>query len=320
MIAIQYVVLLTPALLVLTVAGVIYQFARIGHRVQIEDAELGTRKVTKVHEPGKRLRRALTIAAAGFTISAALVITPPGHRGVIYSQSGGVQTTERVEGLSFIVPYFQSAIYMNVRTQVWEADLKLQTKDVQEVEVPLAVNFHADPRLAAELYQSVGRDYADIVIRPAALQIAKAEVGQVIAEAFPQQRDAIAAAVNARLTAELAPRGIVVEFTSIKDAVFQPGFINSVERKVVAAQDAITEANKIQLEENRKQQAIRRAEGEAAAIEKVAAAQAQANRDIAASLDSDLLTWARIQKWGGQLPETFLGDGDPLDLLFNINP
>jgi regulator of protease activity HflC (stomatin/prohibitin superfamily) len=102
--------------------------------------------------------------------------------------------------------------------------------------------------------------------------------------------------------------------------VFQPGFINSVERKVVAAQDAITEANKIQLEENRKQQAIRRAEGEAAAIEKVAAAQAQANRDIAASLSGDLLTWARIQKWGGQLPETFLGDGDPLDLLFNINP
>ena len=150
--------------------------------------------------------RAVGWAAAVLVASTALVVTPPGHRGVVYSQSGGVITAERVEGLSFIIPLVQSAVQIDVRTQKYEVEAFAQTKDLQEITVPIAVNYHVDPRLAAELYQEVGRDYERVVIRPAVLQHAKAAVGQVRAVDFAVQRAQLATDIASTLEAELAPQ------------------------------------------------------------------------------------------------------------------
>ena len=254
----------------------------------------------------------------GLVVYPALVVTPPGHRGVVFSQSGGVQTTERTEGLSFVVPWFQSATQIDVRTQKLQIAAYSQSKDLQEITVPVAVNFHVNPLLAAELYRGVGADYALVLIEPAVLQLAKAEVGLQLAEDFAQHREELADAIRLQLEAQLAPYGIVVEFVAIEDAVFDPDFIAAVKAKVIADQVAQEQARLVAASESKARQVAATATGEAARIRIEAEAQAEANQQIAESLTPDLLVWQRILRWDGVLPETVVGSSSPLDLLLPI--
>jgi len=300
----NYTVLLQPALLIVSTVTVLFYLARAMKR-----------------KSAAPLKAALTVAAVAFTFTAALVVTPPGHRGVIYSQSGGVQTAERVEGLSFVVPYIQSAVQMDVRTQkFFTPEAFSQSSDLQEITVHVAVGYHVDPSLAAELYRDVGRDYDTVLIRPLVNQFVKAEVGQIRAVDFAQERDRIASNIQAALATELVPYGVVVEWVSIEDAIFDPDFIQAIKEKVIADEEADEQRRLVEAERHKKAQVILQAEAAAADIRLRADAQAEANTVVAESLTSDLLIWQRVTGWNGELPETFIGNNDPLDLLFTVNP
>jgi len=299
-----YTVLLQPALLLISTAATVFYLARAIKR-----------------KSAAPFKAAVVIATVAFTFTAALVVTPPGHRGVIYSQSGGVQTSERVEGLSFVIPYIQSAVQMDVRTQkFFTPEAFSQSSDLQEITVHVAVGHHVDPTLAAELYRDVGRGYDIVLIRPLVNQFVKAEVGQIRAVDFAQERDRIASNIQTALATELAPYGIVVEWVSIEDAVFDPDFIQAIKEKVIADEEADEQRRLVEAERHKKAQVILQAEAAAADIRLRADAQAEANTVVAESLTSDLLIWQRVTGWNGELPETFIGNNDPLDLLFTVNP
>ena len=309
----NYTVLLQPALLIVSTVAIVFYLARAMKRRSADP-----------------LKAALIIGTVAFTFTAALVVTPPGHRGVIYSQSGGVQTSERVEGLSFVIPYIQSAVQMDVRTQKWGTvcvsvnacidEAYAQSKDLQEITVHIATGFHVDPRFAAELYRDVGRDYVTVLVRPNAFQEVKAQVGKVVAADFAKEREQLAGDIFDSLAAVLAPYGIVLDFVSIEDAIFDPAFIQAIKEKVIADEEADEQRRLVEAERHKKAQIILQAEAAAADIRLRADAQAEANKVVAESLTSDLLIWQRVIDWDGQLPETFIGNADPLDLLFTVNP
>jgi prohibitin 2 len=298
----EYITLFQPAVLVLTALGAFtYTVLSIKRR----------------HLPN--LAAAGVILLAGLTVTSAVVVTPEGHRGVVYSAVGGVQSSERPVGYSLIVPYFQSAVQMDVRTQKFFTDEAFaQSSDLQEITVHVAVNYHVDPRQAAELFDTVGRGYEEVVIRPAVFQLVKQEVGLVKAVDFATEREELANDIQFQLVQRLDPLGIDVEFVALEDAVFDPDFIKAVKDKVIADQEVEEQLRLVAAAEHRASQAVNTADGEARAIERVAEAQAQANRDIAASLTTDLLLWQRLIQWSGVLPETYLGGSDPLNAIIDL--
>lgn len=308
----EYTVLLQPALLVATAGTVLFLFGRAIKQRSVQP-----------------LKGAMLSAVLGLTLVSSLVVTGPGHRGVIYSQSGGVQDAERVEGLSFIVPYLQSAIQMDVRTQKFFTECDIlgincvnavyaQSLDLQEITVHIAVNYYVDPTQAAELYREVGRSYEEVVVKPAVFQHVKAEVGQIKAVDFARQRQVLAAAIHTELTFALNPFGIYIQAVSIEDAIFDPAFITAVKEKVIADEEAAEQERLVAAEAAKKDQVILQAEAAAAYTLIKATAQAQANDLLSASLTADLLIWRRITDWDGVLPTTFIGGKDPLDLLFTV--
>jgi prohibitin 2 len=258
--------------------------------------------------------------ACGLLLYPSIVVTPPGHRGVIYSSTGGINPTERVEGVSFVIPYAQSAVMINVRTLRYTVDAPSQTSDLQEINVPISVGYHVVPGMAAELYRDVGKGYEGIIISPLVFQLAKAEVGQIRAVDFARQRAALAESITTQLTAALAPYGLVVEWVAVEDAVFDPAFIDAVKNKIIADEKASQEERLVAAAEAQARQVRAKAQGEADRIIIEATAQADANLIIAQSLTVDLLIWQRIIHWNGVLPTTLVGEGAPLDLLFNVGP
>lgn len=236
------------------------------------------------------------VLAAGMVyLSVALV--PAGHRGVVFGQGGGVQAEELQEGLSFVLPLWQRYYNVDVRTKVFEYESFVQTSDLQEVTLPIAINYRIDPTRAAEVFQEVGRDFAGVLIPPAAFQASTEAAGQIIAEDIAVKRGELAATIQTILAERLDSYGIIVEFVSVKDAVLDAAFVAAIQAKVVAEQNVQRTEKEIQVATNEAEQARVRASGVA-----------DANATIRSSLTPDVLDYIWLTKWNGVTPLTVVSD------------
>src|SRR3989337_2372235 len=182
----MYEEMVQPALWAVTVAG----------------AVVLTGRALWIRRKGRRVKP-LLIGAAGLIGAAAVLVpaigvVPAGYRGVVYEYSGGVNPTERGEGITFLIPWAQHLRNFSVRTQkVYSDKVFSQSKDLQEITVVASVNYHVQPDQAAELFQRT-----------------KAAIGQVIAEDFAKARERLSQTIQAQLTNQLAGYGIVVEYVN----------------------------------------------------------------------------------------------------------
>jgi len=272
------------------------------------------------------LSRPFLVAAAVSASAAVLVIpaigfVPAGHRGVVYEWGGGVNQGERNEGITFLAPWVQTMKLMSVRTQkVFSAKVYAQSLDLQEITVPVSVNYRVDPSRAAELYQEVGPGYRETVILPALFQRTKAAIGQVKAEDFARRRELLAQTIQAQLTSQLSQYGIVIEFVNIEDAIFDPAFVTAVKNKIIAEQKAQEQRRLIAAQAAIKEQTIIKAEATARSTLLRATARAEANRRLNRSLTPQVIRWRWLETWNGILPSTLLGPGADTMLLISPDP
>lgn len=314
-----YLHLLTPALSAVGAAIALIYLWRSRQAAKAAAAEEGILEAAELYDRSKSAkRRAIAAFLIPALVAPALAIVPPGHRGALYSVAGGVSPSERVEGVSLVLPWLQHVALVDVRTRKFFTDQAYaQTRDLQEVTVVASVNYRIDPDRAAELYQDIGSAYEQTVIAPAVFQRVKEEVGLVRALDFAASRASIAEGIRDKLTVQLAGYGIVVEYVNVEDAVFDSAFITAVKEKVIADEEVEEQRRLVEAEEHKKQQAIRQAEARAETIRLEAEAQAEANRRVAASLTPELLEWQLLVRWNGQLPTTLLGASDGVSILLN---
>jgi prohibitin 2 len=246
-------------------------------------------------------------------IYSSLVITPFGHRSVIWSV-GGVSYEERQPGLSFVVPFVQRYHPVDVREQRYvtididgKANAFVQSKDLQEITVRASLVYRVDPTQAAELYDDVGPDFETSIIEPIFFDAVKEAGGQRVALSFAEELASIADDIDSIVTPQLAQRGIQVMSVALEDAVFDPNFIQSVKDKVIADQEAEEQRKLVEAERAKKQQVELQAEAEEARATSLGLTPAQ------------YLNWLYLQKWDGQLPATLVGQPDGLDLLLGID-
>ncbi len=264
------------------------------------------------HEDGERATgysvRRLKIAGgtliSGLLIASTLAWVPAGHRGVVFDQSSGVVQAEKGEGITVVVPFWQRVHNMNVRTQVYVYESFVQTKDLQEVTLPIAINFRVAPDRAAEVFQEVGFDYVPTIIAPAALQASTQAAGQIVAADIAQERATLARQITEIIAPQLDSHGIEVEYVSVEDAVFDGEFLAAVKAKVIANERAEESARLVAVAENEARQAIATAEGAAKAIAIEAAAKQEEQNLL--GLSPTEYVWFKV--WNGQLPVTLLGE------------
>jgi regulator of protease activity HflC (stomatin/prohibitin superfamily) len=202
---------------------------------------------------------------------------------------------------------------MNVRTQVYEYESFVQTLDLQEVTLPIAINYSVIPDQASELYQEVGQSYVETIIAPAAFQASTEAAGKIEAAAIAQSRAELAQSIGTILAPQLAAHGIFVEFVSVKDAVFDTDFIAAIKAKVIAEQKAEESLRLVQVATNNAESVRRTASGDADALAFLGAGEGIAISEVSSALGfttQEYLLWQRLQQWNGKLPDTVLGSGN----------
>lgn len=248
-------------------------------------------------------------------LSSSVKIVDGGFRGVLV-KFGAIDTSVSLEsGIHFILPFRDTIVQFDVRTQKITEDTNAASKDLQNVATQVALNFHVDPNEVPAVYKQIGFDYSNVIIVPAIQESVKQVTAQYNAEELISQREVVKDAILQALKTRLAPYHIIVDTISITDFRFSAEFVQAIEQKVVAQQRALQAQNDLQRIQIEAQQAQAKAIGEqkanvaqAEGISQSNILKAQGESQAINIIDKQLhnstiyLDWLKAQKWDGKLP------------------
>lgn len=260
----------------------------------------------KKGDPMQWSKKVFYIVAAIFILLLLSSVNPfvligAGERGVVL-QLGAVQDKILGEGLNFRVPFVQKVVIVDVKTQKMQADAPSFSRDLQNVDTVIALNYHVDPARANKLWQEIGRDYESRIIHPAIQESVKAASAQFTAAELVEKRPLVKDEIKTILHDRLAGRYLIVDDFSIVDFNFADTYEKAIEEKQVAQQQALKAENDLRRIQVEAEQRVATAKAEAEAIRITADALKQ---------NPDLIQLEAVKKWDGKMPQYSGGGAVP---------
>jgi regulator of protease activity HflC (stomatin/prohibitin superfamily) len=246
----------------------------------------------------------ILLLSAVYTINA-------GQRGVLLT-FGKPSMNAVGEGLHFKFPLVQKIRKMEVRTQKIETIADAASKDLQDVQTTIALNFHLSPSRVPKLYQEVGTAYVERIINPAIQESVKAVQARFTAEELVSRRTEVRSGIQDALTERLDKYYIVVDDFNIVNFQFSEEFDRAIEDKVTAEQRKLKAEMDLERIRVEKEQKITQAEAEAESIR---------IQSVALQQNKDILQLRAIEKWDGVMPKV-TGGATPfinLDSVVRLN-
>jgi len=281
-------------------------------------------------DPKARLQGSIGIIIGVVVIVASLIFSsfttiPAGHRGVVI-RFQAVTGTILDEGLRTKLPFIDSVVKMEIRTQKYEIPSAAITKDLQDVSTTIALNWKLDPGMAAEVYKTLGLEFIDRIAAPAVQETIKQVTAEYNAEDLILKREAVKNVIFEGLAVRLRERGIIAEILMITDFKFSDTFTAAIEAKVAAEQAVLEATNKLERVKVEAQQReaeargeadarIAQANGEAEYIRVVTDAQVAANQAIAESLTPEILQYILLDRLGEDIKIMVIPSGQGLGLV-----
>jgi len=246
-------------------------------------------------------------------------IIQAGQRGVLLT-FGNPDLTPKAEGLHFKIPLVQKIVKMDIRTSKYESKLSAASKDLQDLQTDIAINYRIESEKVVELYRTVGVDYVTKVIMPIEAEANKYASAQFAAEELIQQREKVRELMLNSLKEKLEPRGIIVEDISIINFEFSESFSASIEAKVVASQQKLKADMDLQRIRVEAEQKITQAGAEAESLrlqkQQITPELLQLRQIEVQSKSLDVQSKA-IDKWNGILPQ-ITGGATPFVNMGNL--
>lgn len=236
-----------------------------------------------------------------------------GYIGVKY-RFGKIVNSGLTAGLNFHIPFIEEIKPVDIREQVYEVQTDAYTSDTQTVnELKLKLNYCYDGTRLPEIIRSIGvENVVSKLLVPNVAKISKDEIGKVKAEDLVQNRSSVQNAIYLSLKETLESQGIVVSAFAIENISFDDAFEQSIQAKVIAAQDALKMQNKTAEREEEAKQKVIAAQAEADSQKIKADAEAYAIEAVQKQLQNspNYIDYMKIQQWDGKLPAA-VGDVNP---------
>ena len=226
------------------------------------------------------------------------VVVSAGHRGVVMNW-GAVSEEIYGEGLHWRTPIVQSVAIIDVQIQKEEVEAGGASKDLQELNTIVALNYHLEPSTVNTLYQNIGVGYSAKIIDPAIQEAVKAATAKYTAEEAITKRSQVKEDIKQLLRERLAKEFIIVDELSVKDFDFSQSFNEAIEAKVTAEQEALQAKNVLEKVKFQAEQRIAQATAEAEAIRIQA-------ESISKQGGDNYVQMKAIEKWDGKLPEQMI--------------
>lgn len=168
---------------------------------------------------------------------ASIRLVPAGHVGVV-NILGKVSDKHLSPGINLVNP-LASVINLSVRTQEDKETMTVPSKEGLNVSLDVSVLYKLDPKVAVEIYKTVGPNYADVVLVPQYRAVARGvTVGYEAKALYTSEREVLAAKFSETLQQLVQERGIVIENILLRAITLPPKVASAIEQKLEAEQEA----------------------------------------------------------------------------------
>ena len=237
-----------------------------------------------------------------FLIINPFVVVSAGQRGVVLN-FGAVQDKVLDEGIHMIMPIMQKVILVDVRVQKSQVEAEAASKDMQDTNSVIALNYHITPEKTNWVYQKLGKEFADRIIDPAVQEVVKSVTAKYTAVELITQREKVRSEIKDLLRQRLLVYFIIVDDFSIVNFKFSAQFTQAIESKQTAEQFALRAQRDLERIKIEAEQKITQAKAEAEALrlqKENVTPELVKLRQIEASIKA-------IEKWDGHLPNVTTG-------------
>lgn len=267
---------------------------------------------------GKIVLITLIVIVAAVVLFNCFTVVHEGFIGVKY-QFGRIVRSDMTAGLNFKIPFIEEVQEIDTREQIYSITADAYTSDTQTVDtLQLKLNYCYDGTKLPEIIRSIGIANVETkLLVPNVAKISKDEIGKVKAEDLVQNRATVQNAIYEALKDTLAPQGIIVTAFAIENLSFDDAFEQSIQAKVIAAQDALKMQNKTAEREEEARQQVIAAQAEADSQKIKAEAEAYAIEVVQKQLaeSPSYIDYLKITQWDGVLPQAIGTEVNPFIAL-----
>ena len=184
-----------------------------------------------------------------------------GHVGVV-SIFGRVTGRTLSEGIHIVNPAAMIT-ELSIKTQEDKERASVPSKEGLIMGLEASILYHLDSKRAAEVYQQIGPNYAEVLLQPTFRSAIRAITsGNTASSLYSDARETIARQILDDVARQVAPRGIVVENVLLRDLQLPDTLKHAIEAK----QQAQQEAQRMEFVLQREKQEAERKRVEAAGI------------------------------------------------------
>jgi prohibitin 1 len=185
-----------------------------------------------------RLLKIATVVLILLLLMASVTSIPTGNVGVL-TLFGRVTGDILGEGIHLINP-LKSVQKLSVQTQSVKESANTPSNEGLMLALDTSLLFRLDRTKAAQVYQTVGENYAEKIVEPTLRAAIRASTSSHSANAlYTNARELVQQQIQGELTTQLAARGVIVEAVLLRDVQLPAMLKSSIEAKQQAEQDAL---------------------------------------------------------------------------------
>ena len=204
-----------------------------------------------VNVQGGSALRMLGLAVIGFILViaffSAVTRVDSGAVGVL-TLFGRVTGEVLPEGLHVISP-FKTNHELSIRTQETKETASVPSSEGLVMNLDTSLIYHLDPNKAADVFQKIGPNYADVLVEPnLRAAIREATASHTANALYTGEREMVAKQIYDQLANLLGQRGFIVESVLLRDIQLPSTLKASIESKQQAEQEALAMNFRLQKE------------------------------------------------------------------------
>ena len=206
---------------------------------------------------GKETKKAIKIFLGIFfgiisliLILSSITVIPAGEVGVRVL-FGNVKEGTLQSGFHIKNPFLR-IVKMDTRTQIYtmvgtpeegaikgDDTMSALTSDGLSVGMDLTIRYHLMQEKAPEVYENIGRDYVEKIIRPSSrTAIRVAAVNFTATDIYSTKREEVILAIEKELMEDFEDKGVILEKVQLRNVTLPTRVTDAIEKKLQADQEA----------------------------------------------------------------------------------
>lgn len=226
----------------------------------------------------------IAVLAVILAISQFFSVIPAGHVGVV-DFFGIVSDRTLGAGINMVNPMAKIQKY-SIQTKEHKEAMQVLSREGLTIGLEISALYRLNPDSAARVYKTIaGGDYETIVLVPQFRSMSRAVTASFQASAlYSTEREALGVAIMAELAKVVAPRGIIIEATPLRNVGLPSQLTEAIEQK----QRADQESQRMEFVLTKEKQEADRKRIEAQGI-------ADFQKIVATGISDQLLRWKGIE-------------------------